>query len=90
MGRRLTSNSDITRGVSASDLKNQFFMQESEIIRFCDSFSRFGFDLRSLKAQIVVNKNLIIAEKLESVIECYNYLLNMKSSFPDFFSNWFC
>ncbi|OXA49398.1 hypothetical protein Fcan01_15530 [Folsomia candida] len=50
MKRRLMDNSEILRGLSASDPLNEDFLNEEEVLNFCASFIRFNFNVDSLKA----------------------------------------
>ena len=60
-------------------------MNSEEILKFCKEFSRFSFNIDSLKNQIPLAKNLLIAEKADRVKGCYRVLFAMKESFSGLF-----
>lgn len=85
MSKRLIDNNALFTGLLAAEPRNNLFMKSEEILKFSQEFSRFGFNIDSLKNQIPVAKNLFIAEKADSVMACYKILLPMRKNFSELF-----
>ena len=67
----------------ASDPRSDTFLDANSVVQFCTMFSRFGFNLESLRSQLPVAKNLLISEKVDCPEKCYKYLCSMNDTFAD-------
>lgn len=83
INHRLVDNTGMLKGLSAADPKNELFMDMDEVLKFCSLFNRFNFNNESLKCQIRVAKNLLKAEGIDRVLNCYEYIKSIKDGFSD-------
>ena len=86
MERRFDNKEEIGQGLSAADPSSENFLNEDDVISFCESFSRFGTDLKALRGQIPLAKNFLIQKGVKSVMDCVQVLANFKTIFPEVLS----